>query len=186
MDEQEMVSQQTETENAGNEVETASTDSEKVEEENKSTTEETTETKTFTQEQVNEIVKQRLLKQEKRFLTRFGVEKQEELDDFVKKSQDYDLLKEDFEKTKLENSQLLEQNAFLEQNIEPKRYDDIRVYFKGKGLNFTKEALCQELASHPEWVKELPKKTTIETLGVDSSSVKKETEDERMKRIFGS
>lgn len=122
----------------------------------------------FTQTQVNDTVSKRL----NRLYKRYGVENGKGLDDLIERTKDYDEIKN-------QNLQLNREIAFLENNINPQRYDDIDTYFKGKGIDFTREALKQELETHPEWrnvaTQEKPI-TTIEKIIPDRGV--KETVDE--------
>jgi len=150
--------------------------------------------KSFTQEQVNKIIKDRLDKEHLRFYNRYGVDDADGLDTLIGQSKSYSVMKERYEQRQTEIDdlkrqlfELTEANAFMNNNINPDRYDDIRAYYKGKGLNFTNESLAQELQTHPEWLKiiEQPKETTtIKTLGVQANNKPIESDDERMKRIF--
>lgn len=146
--------------------------------------------KTFTQKQVDDLIKARLERRTKSLLKRYGVETSEELDDLVGKSQAYDVMKERYENIKLENAQLKERNAFLTKGVNPDREDDIRAHFKGKEIEFNEENLAKELETHPEWLKVIEEdktpKTTIKKLGVEHSEHKvPESESEKMNRIFG-
>lgn len=148
------------------------------------------EQKSFTQEMVDEIVRNRLERDRKATYKRYGVEDKEGLDSLIGKSQAYDVMKERFEKIKGENASLHEKMAFVTNNINPSREDDIRAYFKGKGLEFNEESLVKELETHPEWrnvaeVNDKPQ-TTIEVLGVEHKEKNiPETEAEKQRRIFG-
>ncbi len=76
---------------------------------------------------------------------------------------------------------LREQVAFNEYNIDPERYEDIRIYFKGKGLDLTPENLKAEVESHKEWVN----KTNIEKVGADNPQAPKTNEREEAFKLFG-
>ena len=151
---------------------------------------EPTETKTFTQEMVDEIVRNRLERDRKATFKRYGVGDRDGLDALIGKSQAYDVMKERYEGIKTENSALREKMALMSNNINPAREGDVRAHFKGKGIEFNETNLVNELATHPEWLN-VPKKddapkTTITTLGVEHTSVTKhETEEEKQRRIFG-
>lgn len=54
-----------------------------------------------------------------------------------------------------------EQIIFINNNIDKKRYDDVRFYFKGKELEFNEENLVNELITHPEWKQEIQTQPTI-------------------------
>lgn len=128
-----------------------------------------TSNETFTQEQVNDIVRNRLDKMQNRIFNRYGVKDKNELDDLIGKSQSYNILKERLQNSKNENYQLREELAFIKNNINPSKYDDIRAYFKGKELEFTNDNLVNELLTHNEWLNPVKVNdkpvTTIKTLG---------------------
>lgn len=146
--------------------------------------------KSFTQEMLDGIVRSRLERDRKATFKRYGVEDRDGLDALIGKSQSYDVMKERYEKIKGENSSLLEKMAFMSNNINPAREDDVRAYFKGKGIEFNETNLINELVTHPEWlnvkeVNEAPQ-TTIKALGVEHTPINRhESEEERQKRIFG-
>lgn len=145
----------------------------------------------FTQEQVNDIVRKRVERTKKSYYSRYGVNDLDELDEMIGKSQAYEVMKMHRDNLLQENNSLKEKMAFIDNNINPTRYDDIRAYFKGKELVFNDENLKQELSSHPEWLNVISKKdeapkTTITTLGVEhSNKVVQETPEEKRRRIFG-
>lgn len=146
--------------------------------------------KTFTQKQVDDLIKARLDRRTKSFLRRYGVEKSSDLDNLIGKSQAYDVMKERYTNIKDENAQLKERIAFLTNNINPDREDDIRAYFKGKDIVFNEENLVKELGTHPEWLKAIEgdttPKTTIKKLGIEHKNGNTpESEAEKMNRIFG-
>lgn len=146
--------------------------------------------KTFTQEQVNQIMRSRLERDRLSFLNRYGVKDRDGLDSLIGKAQSYDIMKERYIASKTKISELEERLAFMSNGINPDREDDIRAYFKGKGLEFNEEALINALETHPEWRKVVESdnkpKTTIEVFGVDHKDRNiPETETEKMNRIFG-
>ena len=146
--------------------------------------------KTFTQEQVNKIMRSRLERDRNALLTRYGVKDRDGLDSLIGKAQSYDIMKERYEAKENENYQLKERLAFMSNNINPDREDDIRAYFKGKGLEFNEETLVNELETHPEWRKVVEvddkPKTTIQVLGVEHRDRNvPETDYEKRQRIFG-
>ena len=154
------------------------------------TSENENEIKTFTQEMVDEIVRSRLDRDRKATYNRYGVEDKEGLDELIGKAKSYEEVSEKLDLLTSENATLKEKMAFLSNNINPAREDDIRAYFKGKEIEFNETNLIKELETHPEWlnVKEANNspQTTITTLGVEHRPIKRaETEDERRKRIFG-
>lgn len=99
---------------------------------------------TFTQSQVNDIVRERLDRAGKKYLERYGVSSDEELEGLVSKARSVD----DLQKA---NRELTEKIAFMEADISPERLDDAQTWFRGKGMEVTKENLATALESHPEW-----------------------------------
>jgi DNA-directed RNA polymerase subunit F len=148
------------------------------------------EQKTFNQEQLNEIVQNRLERERNSIFSRYGVKDRDALDVLMGKAQSYDALKEKFDAQSTEIADLKEKLAFVHNDISPDREDDIRAYFKGKDLEFNEEALKNALETHPEWrnvvkADETPK-TTIRQLGVEHGIGNvPETETEKMTRVFG-
>lgn len=146
--------------------------------------------KTFTQEQVNKLVRDRLERQNKSTFARYGVNDIGGLDELINKAHSYDVMKEQYESMELENTGLKESLAFIRNGINPDRESDIRAHFKGKELELTEENLVSELETHPEWRKvvedDKTPKTTIQTLGFEHKrGSQPETDDEKMNRIFG-
>lgn len=153
-------------------------------------TPEPTETKTFTQEMVDEIVRSRLERDRKATYKRYGVEDKEGLDTLIGKAQSYDVMKERYEGMKAEVSATREKMAFMSNNINPAREEDVRAYFKGKGIEFNETNLVNELATHPEWLNVVQEsgvpQTKIEVMGSDPSTGQMpESDEERQKRVFG-
>lgn len=172
---------------ATTDVETSTTENEEVEVEENTEQEETP--KTFTQEQVNEMVKARLDRDRKSIYKRYGVEDRSGLDDLIGKAQSYSVMEERYNAIQSEVNSLRESNAFLKNNINPERYDDIRAYFKGKEIPFNEENLKNEIATHSEWVtksgEEPTPKTTIQSLGRDVPQKQSENEKENAMKMFG-
>lgn len=179
---------------AGEEVVTANdqqeevennTQTETTEEQSKTDTEEQVE-KTFNQSQVDEFITNRL----NRLYKRYGADDKKQLDEIVGRAQSYEMMKEQYEGLENENKQLKEKIAFLENSINPERYDDVRAYFKGKELEFNNDSLVNELNSHPEWravAKSDKPQTTITKLSADRGTAIQDTETEYQKamKLFG-
>lgn len=136
---------------------------------------------TFTQEQLNQIIQERLARADQAFYDRYGVKDQTELDSLVGEAQAY-------ETTLAENAQLKERLAFLTNGILPEKEDDVRTYFKGKGIAMSEEALKQVLQTHPEWVKQATppaNNTTIVPVGAQPQQPPKEDEEQKYAKMFG-
>ena len=161
---------------------------------NEEKTEPTEETKTsegnFTQEQVNDIVRARLERSQARIFNRYGVKNKTELDELIGKAQSYQVMYERYGLMKDELSNLKQEIAFLKNNINPERKDDIMAYFKGKGIEFSNDNLVNELATHPEWLNPVQVNdkpiTTIQTLG-NGNDIQEEKPNEAdvMAKYFG-
>jgi hypothetical protein len=140
--------------------------------------------RTFTRDEVTNILKRRIDRYQNSVFNKYGVKDSAGLDDLFNKAKEHD----DLIKAR---DEALEKVAFLGNNIDPDRYDDIRTYFKGKGLQFTEDALKQHLESHPEWVKQVQQsvnekpKTTITTVGTAIHTPNSKSEQEMAKKIFG-
>jgi hypothetical protein len=147
--------------------------------------EEKDEKTSFTQDQVNEIVKNRLEKERKKMLKRYGVEDKEQFDSLMKKANSYEAMDERYSKMLDTNKELEEKIAFLENQIDVERYDDVKAYFKGKELFLNSENLSKEVDKHPEWVK-ANKASIIKTMGSDSTiSKEKPNEKDETAKLFG-
>lgn len=136
--------------------------------------------RTFTRDEVTKILKKRLDRYQNSVYQKYGVKDVDELDSLFNKAKEYD----DIVRSRDEYA---EKVAFLSNNINPDKYDDIRTYFKGKGLQFTEDALKQHLETHPEWVKSVVSrpKTTITSLGTEQSGQIPIGEKEMAERMFG-
>lgn len=143
----------------------------------------------FTQEQVNNFVRARLEKYENSLYKRYGVENKEGLNELFGKAQSYSVMEERYNNQKVENATLREENAFLKNKVNPQKYDDIRAYFKGKGLELNNDTLINELSTHGEWLSVDEVKsplTTIQAIGTDPQmNVPKRDEKAEASRLFG-
>lgn len=148
------------------------------------------EVKTFTQEDVNRIIKERLERHGKSIYSKYGVEDEKGFDDIFARSEAYSEMKERYESMQSENESLrnelatYRENALLNQyGISLERYDDVKTWFKGKGEKITEGMLKEALESHPEWKVE-EKKTTIVPVG-STREEKPNDSDAIAKKIFG-
>jgi len=167
-------------------------------EENEGKNVETSATKTFTQEQVNNLIKERL----DRVYKRYGVENREGLDDLISKALSYEEMNEKFtdlenqvtnfkakqdelqaklDETTLQNQDLTKKHAFMSKNINPELYNDIEMYFKGKGLDINETTLDEELKTHSSWCKP----GVIQPLGQEYTPITQPDEKELASKIFG-
>ena len=79
------------------------------------------------------------------------------------------------------------ENAFLRNNINPDKYDDIITHFKGANIDFSEEQLIEALKTHPEWIKQeqKPVETTIIKMGSEQQTVNKPSDKERAEKLLG-
>jgi len=141
----------------------------------------------FNQEQVNEIVRGRLSRQEQKFYEKYGVKNEEELNALIEKGKSFDDVSGKLnDETKTKQS-LFEENALLKNNIKADRYDDVKAYFKGKELEFNNENLKSAIETHPEWIsKDDAKKTTITEIGNEGGKQKEQpNEKDIASKMFG-
>ena len=137
------------------------------------------EAKTFTQEEVNEIVKKRLSK----FYNRYGVEGKDELDTMVGKSQAYGVLEERYNTTNEELRNAKQELMFIKSDIDTDKYSDVQAYFSGKGIDITQENLEAELANHNEWKKKVAE---VKKIGPDDKQGQSGVDEKSMAaRLFG-
>lgn len=136
---------------------------------------------TFTQEQVNAIVKERLERDRKGTLTKLGLSDWGELESFAEKAKGYDGLSEKAKKAEESLKEASERLVFLENGLDPERKGDIEAILKGKGLALTDETVKAELPTHPEWAK----KPQVPHIGADRGEKKQETEYDVAKRFYG-
>lgn len=146
------------------------------------------ENRTFTQEQVNEIVRERLERSSKSIYERYGVSDEKGLDELVAMAQAYQTTKSEYSELQKENAGLRERIVFSENGILPEKQDDARTYFKGKGLEMSDEALKQVLQTHPEWVSAKPQSvqtTTVVPIGKDRYEPELKDEESEAAKVFG-
>lgn len=136
--------------------------------------------RTFTRDEVTTILKKRIDRYQNSVYRKYGVKNLDEFNSLIDKAKQYD----DIVKSR---DELTETVAFLRNNINPQKYDDIKTYFKGKGLQFTEDSLKQQLSSHPEWLnKQISKPTTtITPVGTEQSGITKTGEKEVAEKMFG-
>jgi hypothetical protein len=135
--------------------------------------------KTFNQEQVNAFIQNRLSS----IYGGYGVKDKTELDALVEKAKSFDDFKSKYDSLENEHSKTVEKLTFIENNVNPERYDDVRAYFKGKELVFNADNLIKELETHKEWLKVEPV-TTIK-VGNIKTEQPKATEKEQASKLFG-
>lgn len=138
----------------------------------------------LTQSQVNEIVTKRLAKQAESFYKRYGVSDESQFDELFKKAKDYEDLSKKMSELSTRNSELNERVLFNKVSITADREDDVRTYFKGKGLEMNEKELTEAVKTHPEWCNS-PKETIAPIPLGSTGSKSDETDEERALKLFG-
>lgn len=164
--------------------------------------------KTFTQEQVNELVgrarkegRESALRDlenqlneareesRKGFLDRYGVESEEEMDNLFGKGQQYDTISEENSTYGNTIKEKDAEIALLRSKIPSNRHSDVKAILGAKGLEVTPENIEMELATHPEWQPNgdtrVEEKQGIRSLGtsVPQSERSEDTDIKRMREL---
>ncbi len=142
--------------------------------------------RTYTKAEVIDMMKRRVGRSHNAFFKRYGVQDLKGLDDLFENSKKFSSMNDEFGKIQLRNSELMRENAFLRNNINPDKYDDIIAYFKGKDLEFSEEGLLDAVRTHPEWLKPstIPT-TTITSLGSEAHTMPKPDEADLAGKLLG-
>ena len=139
--------------------------------------------RTYTKAEVQNLMKRRVERSHKAFFTRYGVENLNALDELMNKSKAFG---EDYASIQTKNKELMREIAFLKNNINPEKYDDIITHFKGLNLDFSEEQLIEALKTHPEWLKVAPQNvTTIQKLGNEFHKEDLPNDKEKAEKLLG-
>ena len=133
--------------------------------------------KTFTQSEVNSIIQKRLKEKDKSLLEKLGLETFDGLDEKLQKSNDYDNLLA--QKNELEKELL-----FKNSNISSDKIDDVKYFFKGKGIELNAENLTKELETHKEWLSKNETPNVLIGAFNEKPESKETTESAIMKKYF--
>jgi len=134
-------------------------------------------------EKFNAIIQERLDRANKAFLKKYGVSSTEELDKLLGKAENSDVLSTKYEKLSSELNELKTEKLLNSHDVRADRADDIKYYFKGKGIELNKDNLEKELAVHKEWSSKSP---YLDTLGSEKKDEKpEESEKEAAERYYG-
>lgn len=144
---------------------------------------------TFTQSQVNNLMRKRVERSHNSFFNRYGVKNLEELDDLVSKSMSWDEAEaknnewsQKYNDLETSHKDLTKKYAYKVGNIDEKKIADIETYFKGKGIDIDENTLMEELKTHPEWV---AKVATIKQLGAETATPPENDGRAEAEKIFG-
>ena len=141
--------------------------------------------RTYTKAEVQDLMKRRVERSHKAFFNRYGVEDLKGLDDLMHKSKSFSDMESEYGAIQLRNSELARENAFLKNNINPEKYNDIITFFKGSGIDFSEEQLLEALKTHPEWLKVQPQVTTIQKLGNEFHREDTLSDKDRAEKLLG-
>lgn len=141
--------------------------------------------RTWTKQQITEMMKKRVARSHQAFFNRYGVQDLKGLDELFENSKKFNSMNDEFGKLQLRNSELARENAFLKNNINPDKYNDIIAYFKGSNLEFSEEELLKALPTHSEWLKQSAPVTTIEALGSEAHAAPKVDEADLAGKLLG-
>ena len=119
--------------------------------------------RTYTKVEVQNLMRRRVERSHNAFFKRYGVENLEALDDLMNKSKSFG---EDYASIQTKNKELMREIAFLKNNINPVKYNDIIAHFKGNDIEFSEEQFIEALKTHPEWLKTSPQNVvTFQKMG---------------------
>ena len=154
---------------------------------NGSGTEPKTTEKMFSRAQVEQLMKRRVERSHNSFFKRYGVQDLKGLDDLFEQTKKFKQMQDDYGAINLKNNELLQENAFLRNNVDSNRYNDVKAHFKGNDITFSEEALLEAIKTHPEWLKAqvTTPTTTINTLGVEQRAGTSPSEKELASRFLG-
>jgi len=141
--------------------------------------------RTWTKDQIVDMMKRRVARSHNAFFKRYGVQDLKELDELFEKSKQFGSMNDEFGKIQLRNSELMRENAFLRNNINPNKYDDIIAYFKGNDIEFSEDELLKALPTHNEWLKQSAPVTTIGSLGAEAHTMPKANEADLAAKLLG-
>lgn len=136
--------------------------------------------RTFTQDEVNEIIRERLSRYDRKVAEEIGGSLEDtkgKLEALAKLQSDYDTLKASYD-------ELYRERTFDQFGIDPERSGDIDAIMKSKNMDFTAHNLEQLLSTHPEWRKQT---TAFQQVGAPRGDANPQGESEREKasRLFG-
>lgn len=145
---------------------------------------------TITKARMNEIIRERIERERNSIIKKYGGDEKSDLDSIFSKALSYETMKEEYDSIIRAKLELETKLAFIENNVEPTKQDDVMAHFKGKGIEFNNETLKQELSTHPEWLKakETSDKpiTTIKEISPSRNEVQpQKNEEDEVASLFG-
>ena len=168
--------------------------------------------RTFTQEQVNELVgkaraegRQKGMEQARAdFMSRYGVDDDDQLDSIFRDGSRYGELGARYSDVGNQLRDAMTQIALMKAKVLPERESDVKAILGAMGKDVTEESIGEMLATHPEWVgapesaddkgfslpkKPIPQPTPGEgaeagRLGVEPKADEEESDEARAMRLF--
>ena len=158
--------------------------------------------RTFTQEEVNEIVGKTRSEARKRaineIMEKYGFDDASQLDDLVGASERYEELSGQQEGYEQEMESLRNENLLLKSGIDPDRFEDVMAYFSYKKMPINPVTLEDAMSTHPEWTgfdeieeEEEPEEKPSVVRKLGNSPVRRdesnpaESEESRAMKMFG-
>lgn len=143
-------------------------------------------------------------------LERYGVSNDVELNEIFGKGQTYDDLDMEYQNQGNAYRSVMAENALLKSHIDPARWEDVKLILGGKGLEVNAENIEGMIATHPEWRGAVNEETgnkvlgvedaermasnkvigggkpaTLNKLGAEASPVNEESEEDKVRKLFG-
>lgn len=136
--------------------------------------------RTFTQDEVNDIIRERLARYDKKVAEELGGS----IDDIRGIIDAHEKLKADYDNLKAAYDELFRELTFDQYGIDPERAGDIDAIMKSRNMDFTAHNLEALLDTHPEWRKQ---QATFQQVGTPrgDTTQRGESESERAARLFG-
>lgn len=129
--------------------------------------------KTFTQEEVNSLVSERVKRAKesaiKEVLKETGFDSKDNLKSYLETS-----------KEELSNYKFTD--ACNENKISAERFDDVKALLKGKGLEVNEENIAEVAKTHPEWRRE-KRKPALEPIDIGSNTKSMGDSEESLKKM---
>lgn len=115
------------------------------------------ELKMFDQKYVNDLVGRTRMeardKDRRARYDKYGVESEEELDNYFSRGQAYDVMEGKYNEANQLLKDVMAENALLKSGIIQNRWEDAKLILSGKGLEINPENLQLEIQTHPEWLR---------------------------------
>lgn len=140
------------------------------------------------QEFLNRIVQRRINESKGQIFKQFGVNTIEELTSLVNKAKGYDELNGKFYAANNELTTLKAEKVAQASGVRAEKVEDLLIYLKGKGLDYTQENIQTVAQSHPEWLSD-PKQEVVQpaTIGKIGQTTKPVVSDvEKARQLFPS